>query len=182
MPLRGVRNGALAILLALVGVGGVAGGAQAHDHVPPPPPVLLTSMGRQSGHLVESQWATRIGRDCAVGFGDGRYEYPEAIAVGPLPQIRIRVAKRQRPDHVLIRATHAVNPSSSRRSVSNALSENYPVRLQPVRRKGRMEAWDLAFSPTVVGDLYLDVHVSWNDREGCRSEETIYYTFHIASP
>jgi hypothetical protein len=45
-----------------------------------------------------------------------------------------------------------------------------------------MEAWDLAFSPTVVGDLYLDVHVSWNDREGCRSEETIYYTFHIASP
>lgn len=171
----------LAVFAVCLGIAISGGVAAAHDHVPPSA-VLIVDQGRQEGINWRTSWLSASGKECVGGEGDGPAEFPPALHYERDEVVRIRFEKRHRPDQVRVSEYKAEPVSIPGTSHTVAISHDVEYRLRAHRRGNRIVAWDAVLEPLRVADSYIEVVVTWNDREGCGDAQRMWWNFHVATP
>lgn len=168
-----VKPFGVAVALALVA--GAPGAAVAHDHRPPKA-LLVTERDSGRGHNYSTMWSWANGGYCAQEAGRETWSPRPPVQWLPGDDIAVRFEKRHKPAYVLVRAFLIGDPASE-----TPLYGETPVphELRRVEVDGEV-MWEAVLSPPPAPELYLDVVARWEDRDGCRMQESAW-TFR-ASP
>ena len=140
---------------------------------------LIAGDARQKGSTVYWTNVSPAGKGmCSILHADGLGGYPDAASVPPGPQeIKIRLHRALKPSRHRVVASPLLDPS-----LSDVLQEKVETRLRPVKREGSVVAWDIVFDEAVLGDLYVDVSVEWNEKGRCAGGDEAVWTFHVRAP
>ena len=140
---------------------------------------LIAGDARQKGSTVYWTNVSPGGKGmCSIAHADGLGEYPDAASVRPGPQeMKVRLHRPVKPSRLRVMASPLLDPS-----LSDLLQERAETRLRPVKRDGRVIAWDIVFDEAVLGDLYLDVSVEWTEKGRCAGGDEAVWTFHVRAP
>jgi hypothetical protein len=157
--------------------------AGAHDHRPPPSPLLTVGDQSQRGLAVSTSWTRSDPPYCVGQHGDGVWRFPTAAPYteGTLTTIKLR--KAAPPRDVELIAWRRLN----RYGIPKGTYDTIPTALTPVLgAAGGVKAWELRFVPPVQADhLYLNLWVHWADEDGCgggpidTGSQDATWTFHL---
>ena len=115
---------------------------------------------------------------CANEAAVYRYRFPKADGVAAGSELRVRIAKRHRPNSFRLAAYRGVDGDDLPTGKARVL----PTSLEPVLRGGEMVAWDAVFSADRRGrHYYLVAEGHWQDREGCGGDQYAFWGFHITT-
>ena len=171
-----MRN-VLVRVVTVLSLAALAAPAAAHDHSPPS--LTMRVEGEvQEGKLVYTGWYTKqTETSCVHGDIFGPDAYPEAIEVTRgSHSVRVRIAKRHRPDYLEVRTWQATTPEGGA-----GPPDVVEHTLKPIRRDGRVRAYRILFDVSVLKDLYIKVLADWRDREGCGGELMGRWNFHLGA-
>lgn len=157
-----------AIVAAVAAAMLLASAAWAHDHRPPPAPVMRIADQRQVGAFAGVQWTTRDGRYCVQQYGDGVFQFPRAITYGSGQAPSITIRRDAPPVSVELHAWRSVN----RYGYPKGRAEDIPAVTTPVVAAPGTppKAWKIEFVPPPgANHLYLILDVKWVDQERCAS-------------
>ena len=154
----------------------------AHDHRPPPSPLLTVGDQDQRGRWMSSAWARSDPPYCVVTFGHALWSFPTAARYTEGSPATIKLRKAAPPREVQLLAWRRVN----RRGAPRGAAEPIPTAIVPVvGSSGAVKAWELTFvSPPQAEHLYLALRVYWADEDGCGGQADIgsqnaTWTFHL---
>jgi hypothetical protein len=176
------RRSISALLVAGVLLTLVPHAASAHDHRPPPSPLLTVGDQTQRGLAISTAWVYSDPPFCVTQYGDGFWTFPRATRYteGSLATIKLR--KAAPPRDVEFTAWRELN----RRGIPKGVAEPVPTTLTPVlTASGSVKAWELKFVPPLQADhLYLNLWVHWADEDGCGGgvdlgSQDVTWTFHL---
>lgn len=149
----------------------------AHDHQPPRTLLVVGSV-TQPGLNYYSAWHSRSDEGCVGQVADGPELFPPAVGVHPgFNSFAVRLRKADRPKDVRITAWRLESPLGGGLGPSDEVS----FVLQPVRRGGKVVAFDALFDAAVIGHYYVRVLAAWRDSQGCGGLQEAGWTFHVSS-
>lgn len=148
--------------------------APAHDHRPPK--TALRSPGdRQVGRPWTYGWESTDGEFCQSVIADGIPNYGRrAMTWRPHRKIHLRLFKHHKPTRLDIRMYRRLGeygPAGKPRRAT--------YRLQRARRDGRRFWIAGFFGRRKAHHLYLDIHVEYEDVDGCGGTQSMELAFHL---
>lgn len=142
----------------------IAGLVAAATAVPPAgaapdePMRMTASGGAQDGNLSYYTTSRRHGDLCSVGHADGTGAAPDPVTHDGSALVW-RIPDARKPLKVVASKGHYVPVLGT--VTSNALGSELAVTARPVRRGGRVVAWEAVSEPVGSGDLTIRLYVSW---------------------
>lgn len=147
--------------------------ARAHDHRLPKTVLMKGGQELQTGRKVwEYSWTSPSGGGtCVTEQAILTFGFPgDVTSVAADSVLRVRIHKSQKPQHFYL----------SKVDENGTTIRQLRVRLDPVVRRGRTEAWDAIFRVSRPdSDYYLTTEGHWPDREGCNGDQYAFWSFHV---
>lgn len=161
---------ATVLAAATAGPAGPPAGAAPHD-----PMRMTASGGTQDGNLAYHTASRREGNLCVVGHADGPGALPDPVSHDGSALVW-RIPDARKPIEVV--ASKGYHAPAFGIMVHTSLD----VTARPVRRGGKVVAWEAVSEPVGTGDLAVRLYVSW--KAPCAVDEAlrVYRVLSLGTP
>lgn len=173
---------AVSIVLAMTSALG-ASRAGAHDHRPPPNPVLVVDSERQRGRPVHVSWLERIDDDeCEFSDGTSSLTFPRPLRLDEASVAAILLKKKAPPLEWEVRAWTKVDAAGHPVGAGEVVPSAVVHEPSSTQRRA---PWSVQFfAPGRTRHLYVRLDVYWADEENCSAvpdlgSQSGSWTYHL---